>query len=231
MANNSDTHATLLERLRDAQDPLAWDEFFERYWPLIFGYARRRGCSDHTAEEIVQDVMLAVFEKCDVYQYDPARGRFRDWLGGVVRNQVAGRRRRPDERLRARGGNGHDAFTEPEAAEPSPDAFWEAAFEEALLSVLLDMVRQAMTPRTYQAFELFTLHELPGAEVARLTDLSRNAVYQARKEVFRRLRELGATYREDGQLSDRVKQALQSHPGAAVQRSLTTRITNTMRLR
>ncbi len=44
---------------------------------------------------------------------------------------------------------------------------------------------------------------------ARLTGLSRNAVYQARKEVVKRLAELGATYRDDGQLNARVKRALE----------------------
>ena len=88
------TQATLLERIRDGADALAWDEFFGRYWPTIYGFARHRGCSEHTAEEIVQDVMLAVFQYRDVYRYDPARGRFRDWLGTVVRNKVAEYRRR-----------------------------------------------------------------------------------------------------------------------------------------
>ena len=97
----SSTRATLLERLRDGANVLAWDEFFSRYWPTIYSFARYRGCSEHTAEEIVQDVMLKVFQQRDVYQYDPARGRFRDWLGTVVRNQVAEHRRRPGNRLRA----------------------------------------------------------------------------------------------------------------------------------
>ena len=73
------TRATLLERIGDGADALAWDEFFARYWPTIYGFARHRGCAEHTAEEIVQDVMLKVFQQRDVYQYDPARGRFRDW--------------------------------------------------------------------------------------------------------------------------------------------------------
>ena len=37
--------------------------------------------------------------------------------------------------------------------------------------------------RTYLAFELFTLHELPGTRVARATGLSRNAVYEARNRI------------------------------------------------
>jgi RNA polymerase sigma-70 factor (ECF subfamily) len=228
---NSRTRATLLERLRDGADPLVWDEFFQRYWRMIYGLARHRGCSDHTAEEIVQDVMLAVFEKRDVFRYDPGRGRFRDWLGSVVRNKVAEHRRRPAERVRAQGGGVDDGLSEKEDSDAQPDETWEAAFEEALLAVLLDVVRREMNPQTYQAFELAALGELPGAEVARLTGMTRNAVYLARRKVLRRLKELGAPYRDNGQLHRRVARALRARPSAFVERSVTTRIERTMRSR
>ncbi len=102
---DSKTKITLLERLRDGTDPLAWQEFSDRYWRLIFAFAKRRGCSDHTAEEIVQDVMVEVFQNRDTFSYDPARGRFRDWLGTVVRNLVAKYRRQPAQRIRGQGGD------------------------------------------------------------------------------------------------------------------------------
>ena len=228
---NSRTRATLLERLRDASDPLAWDEFFGRYWPLIYASAKRRGCSDHTAEEIVQEVMLKVFEQKDLFQYDPARGRFRDWLGTLVRHGVADCRRRASKRARAHGGDSDLEAIEPKADDAPPDALWEAAFEEALLVVLLDVVRREMDPRAYLAFELFTLNDLPGAKVARYTGLSRNGVYRAHKRAVCRLRQLGAAYRNEGQLGERLKRALGSRPGAAVERSLNTRIEQTMRSR
>ena len=59
--------------------------------------------------------MLNVFEQKDVFHYDPARGRFRDWLGKLVRNKVAQRRRRPSERVRAPGGKSDFGPIEPEA--------------------------------------------------------------------------------------------------------------------
>ena len=76
-AISGNTRPTLLERLQEGCDPLAWEEFYQRYWALIYASAKRRGCSDPTAEEIVQEVMLKVFEQKDVFQYDPARGRVR----------------------------------------------------------------------------------------------------------------------------------------------------------
>ncbi len=231
MVTNSNTQATLLTRLRDGSDPLAWEEFFGRYWSLIYGFARHRGCSEHTAEDIVQDVMLKVFEQKDLFNYDPARGRFRDWLGTLVRNKVAQRRRGPSERVRAQGGDAQIHYAEPEAPQSDPDAAWEAAFEETLLLVLLDVLRREMDPRAYLAFELYTLYDLPGGKVAKYTGLSRNGVYRAHKRALRRLKEFGAAYRTDGRLGERIKRAIRSRPQAAVERSLSTRIEKTMRSR
>ena len=100
------TRPTLLNRLRDGSDTMAWSEFFGCYWPVVFSYARHRGCSEHTAQEVVQDVMLTVFEKRDVFQYDPAKGRFRNWLHRIVNNRVAEQRRRAADADLPRGADG-----------------------------------------------------------------------------------------------------------------------------
>jgi RNA polymerase sigma factor (sigma-70 family) len=224
----SSTRATLLERLRDGADALAWDEFFARYWATIYGFARHRNCSEHTAEEIVQDVMLKVFQQRDVYQYDPSRGRFRDWLCTVVRNSVAEHRRRPANRLRGKGGDSCLAVLEQADDVQTPDAAWESAFENNLLLAMLDAVRRETNARTYLAFELISLEGVSGGEAARITGLTRNAVYKACKRVAERLSELGAPYCENGRLARQIKQAMEQRPPACVERSLTAKIQKTM---
>jgi RNA polymerase sigma factor (sigma-70 family) len=223
----SSTRATLLERLREGANALAWDEFFSHYWPTIYGFARRRGCSEHTAEEIVQEVMLKVFQHRDVYQYDPGRGRFRDWLGMVVRNQVAEYRRRPANRLQGKGGDSDGWIQEAQDGANAEDAR-EAAFERSLLLSLLDTVRRETNARTYVAFELVNLEGLSGSEAARITGLSRNAVYRACKRIIDRLAELGAPYRERGRLIEKIKHALAERPPPAVERSLAATVQKTM---
>lgn len=222
------TRATLLERLRDGGDALAWDEFFARYWPTIYGFARHRGCSEHTAEEIVQDVMLAVFQHRDVYRYDPNRGRFRDWLGTVARNKLVEHRRRPANRVRALGGEAGVDVIERTSVDEGPDAAWETAFENNLLLTLLDAVRREVSARSYLAFELASLEGISPRDVARLAGLSRNAVYKACKRVADRLMELGAPYRDNGQLTAEMRRAMEERPPASVERSLTDRIEKTM---
>ena len=218
------TRATLLDRLRDASDPLVWTEFFERYWRLIYTCGRRLGASAETAEEVVQDVMLTMYGGQVVFRYDPSKGRFRDWLAGIVRHHLGRRRRQPAERIRGAGGDA----TGPEPPAAAVPVDWDAAFEQSLLSVLLNTVRREVSPQTYQAFELATLHEMSGAEVARLTGLTRNAVYLACKRVLERLKELGATYRRDGQLSARLKRALQEPPPPVSEPMLARRVEQTL---
>ena len=228
---SSQTHTTLLDRIRDGEDPVAWDEFWTRYWRAVFNFAKCRGCSEHTAEEIVQDVMLTVFQNRQVFRYDPAKGRFRDWLGGIARNLVNKRRAKPAERVRAVGGDSQNALELAEDPHAPADDVWQQAFDESLLNVLLDLVRREVAPATYQAFELVALEGVSAADAAKLTGLSRNAVYLARKRILERLRELGESYRSEGRLLDRVKQALASAPSAHVERSLTSWMEQSMSAR
>lgn len=224
---SSQTQASLLDRLRDATDPMAWDEFFARYWRLIHRFARLRGCSEHTAEEIVQEAMVAVFRQRDVFRYDQQRGRFRDWLLTIVRNLIAQHRRQPAARLRTVA-NDAPPLADLEVGQAEPDAAWEMAFEETLLATLLDAVRREVAPETYQAFELLVFHGLSGRDVARVTGLSRNAAYLARKRVLHRLRELGADYREHGQLDQRLREALKTMPTRFAERSVSERVEKTL---
>jgi RNA polymerase sigma-70 factor (ECF subfamily) len=198
---------------------------------MIYAFARRRGCSEHTAEEIVQEVMLKVFRNRDIFQYDPARGRFRDWLGTLVRNQVAEYFRRPAQRIKPRGGGGNGSDRQPSAPTPTPEETWESLFESSLLLALLDVVRCEINPREYLAFELFSLRQMKAAEVARVTGVTRNVVYKTHRKVLKRLRELAGTYRDDGQLHQHMREALQAQPSPLVQRSLTQRIEATQQNR
>jgi RNA polymerase sigma-70 factor (ECF subfamily) len=227
----SSTPVTLLKQLRDGANALAWDEFFGRYWPMIYGFARHFGCSEHSGEEIVQEVMLVVFERRDVYQYDPTRGRFRDWLGAIVRNRLAERHRRRSDRIRAVGGEGNNPILELPADEHDAAAAWEAAFESSLLLTLLDVVRRENSARVYLAFELVALQGLSPGEAAQLIGLSRNAVYKAGRRVRRRLVQLGAPYRDEGRLTAEIKQALDRRPLPAVVRCVTARVRQTMHQR
>src|SRR6516162_10502521 len=88
MAEFPPTRASLLLRLRDRRDAAAWDEFVDRYAPLVYGYLRKQGLQDADAADLSQDVLAAVAGAVGRLEYDPARGAFRNWLFTIVRRKL-----------------------------------------------------------------------------------------------------------------------------------------------
>src|SRR5579871_1074582 len=89
MADALLTRASLLARLDDPEDRLAWQQFVDLYGSLVYGFARQRGLQDADAADLTQEVFLAVAQAANRWQYDPRQGTFRGWLFGITRNKVA----------------------------------------------------------------------------------------------------------------------------------------------
>src|SRR5688572_30473159 len=87
-SSDAQTPPSLLLRLRNPRDQDAWDSFVRVYGPLVFGHARRRGLTYQDAEDVAQKVFARVSEAIRTFEYEKERGRFRDWLGLIVRNEV-----------------------------------------------------------------------------------------------------------------------------------------------
>ena len=71
------THPSLLTRVRDPADRVAWREFEARYGPLIVGYCRSLGLQLTDAEDVCQEVMLSLSHALPGFRYDQETG---SWL-------------------------------------------------------------------------------------------------------------------------------------------------------
>jgi len=183
------TSATLLEGLKTAANQTRWQEYVDRYRPLIVSFSRSRGLSADAAEDFAQ---TALFEFSRAYRdgrYDASKGRLRSWLFGIVQRQLANFRR-------GRQGKPHGAVelesshVEPLARDSELEASWEEEWRKAVLNQSLSEIRGLVEPRTYAAFEEFALKERPAAEVARDLGITENAVFGAKRRVLQRLREI-----------------------------------------
>src|SRR5262245_44373845 len=83
------TRASLLVRLRDPRDGDAWRLFADTYVPLVYGHLRRHGLQEADAADVAQEVLTQVARSIGGFDYQPERGRFRGWLGAVVRSKLA----------------------------------------------------------------------------------------------------------------------------------------------
>ena len=80
--------------VRDKRDRAAFGRLFDYFAPRLKGIMMRGGLTDGSAEDVVQDVMLAVWHKAA--QFDPHRPEAAGWIYGIARNRrIDLARRRP----------------------------------------------------------------------------------------------------------------------------------------
>jgi RNA polymerase sigma-70 factor (ECF subfamily) len=176
------TPGSLLDQLRRTGDQAAWEHFVRLYTPLFFFWARRLGCSDADAADLVQDVFAVLVEKLPQFRYDPTRS-FRGWLWTILANKARDRRRAvvPDAL---------DSARLPASPEPDPaNALAEREYQGYLVRRALQLIQAEFQPATWQAFWECVTTDQSAAEVAAKLGLSVDAVYQAKSRVLRRLRQ------------------------------------------
>lgn len=183
------TRQTLLSRLRDLDDDASWRRFFDLYWRLLYNFARKSGLDDVAAREIVQDTVISLARKMPEYQYDPAKGTFRQWLMRITRRRVV-------DHLRRQYRQPLIADVMPEALEDLPEhaatvtdraqtfeAAWDEEWERATFDSALARVRETTNPRHFQAFDYCVLKEWPVTKVADTLGMNAAQVYLAKHRV------------------------------------------------
>jgi len=179
------TRVSLLGRLKDWQDQAGWQEFFDTYWPLIYGVARQSGLNDAEAQDVVQETMSSVAKHMPRFVYNPAIGSFKTWLLNMTRWRIADqmRKRVPVAEFSVRIGDstaGIDANPVDHLADPASlnlNALWETEWEENLLTAAIARVKRRSDPEKYQIFDLYAQKGLPAEKVASIFGVSIDQVY------------------------------------------------------
>lgn len=188
------TQEGLIARIRDKDANEAWQEFYETYCRVIYGYARRFGLNCDDAEDIVQDVFVKITRQLPSFHYDRSRGRFLSWIKTITRTTVTDflrrRRSRIEGQLRVESRDASQSIVEqivdPDAPE-TPDP-WQAEWRGSVLAQALERTQAHVDPKTFRAFVLCAFDGRQPAKVARALGMSTNSVYVAKSRVLRQLK-------------------------------------------
>ncbi len=191
------TRPSLLLRIRDRTDVEAWRAFAEAYTPLVYEYCRRRGLQSSDVSDVTQEVMIQVCRSIRDFSYQPERGRFRDWLGSVVRSKILRFYRGDGRAGKGRGGDLEPGDLMQAIAAASADTLWNESFQARVLEVALGRARPHFADSTWTAFERSWLQGRPASEVAQEIGVPIEKVYVARSRVLKKLQEEVATLAED----------------------------------
>ncbi len=83
-----ETNPSLILRIKDPQNAVAWNELMAIYRPVVYRLARRKGLLHEDAEDLVQGVFLSVAKAIDRWEHGDHQPRFRNWLGKIARNAI-----------------------------------------------------------------------------------------------------------------------------------------------
>jgi RNA polymerase sigma factor (sigma-70 family) len=193
----TDTSTTLLGRLAlFPLDQAAWEEFVERYGPLVVNWCRRWGAQEADALDVTQVVLSKLAVQMRRFAYDPSRS-FRTWLHTVALNAWRDSldARRPDT---ASGRSETLELLRGLEARDDLVRRLDQQYDLELLEEASRRVRCRVQPRTWSAYELTAVGGVSGAEAAARLGMSIGSVFMAKANVLRMLRE------EIQELDDRI---------------------------
>ncbi|HEY5912104.1 MAG TPA: sigma-70 family RNA polymerase sigma factor [Verrucomicrobiae bacterium] len=192
------TRFSLLLRLKNWADRDSWQEFFDTYWRLLYNVARKAGLPDADAQEVVQDTIIAAAKNIGGFKADPKHGSFKAWLLQQARWQIAGCCRQrakagapanPDRATPGAIGRQDDTnrtdtlgrIADPEGIEL--ERVWDQEWSENRMAVALERVKQQVSVKQYQIFDLSVLQGASCSETARTIGVSMASVYMAKYRV------------------------------------------------
>ena len=183
------TRPSLLSRVRDVADGMAWRTFVEIYVPLLHGYFTRSGVPHHDAADLTQEVLQAVATHAGQFDYDPRKGSFRGWLFAITRNKLRNDLARRKNHPKAAGGTDMRRMMDEVPDELVSEEFWNQEHQRRLFHWAVGRIRQDFQQTTWDAFWRTAVEEKTAAHVARELNISVGAVYIARSRVLTRLRD------------------------------------------
>ena len=184
----------LLARLAEREtgiDQAAWRIFFERYQPVMVEYARMKGAGDE-AEDIVQEVFADLAKVFKVGRYVRDKGRFKNYLAKMLRNELVSRFRRVQVRPEgnsvtldaARDEAKSELQVEPAFAEmDADDEAWELARHRAAVEHVL--AKTALSEQSRRIYRELMATGDNCAEVARRLGIPPATVRQVKSRVTR----------------------------------------------
>ena len=175
------TSKTLLDKIASG-DEISWNDFYEKYSPIVKALAKFKGLDASAADDVCQQVMLQFFKQSKTFKFDPDIARFRTYFGRIVRGRIIDHLRKKHETPVAE--------FEAVPVDPEADELFMNEWRKLILQEAQAELKSRVAPETYQAYELYAVQGRPAEKVAAYLDCSTNQVYQAKKRCFAMMREI-----------------------------------------
>lgn len=176
------TDKLLLDKLKTG-DNVSWEKFYQTCRPLVFLRANDFHLNQKQKEELLQSVVCVFFTECQKFEYDPEKGRFRDYLKTIVSRQIYKLLKEKD-----RSSNSFIPIGEELFPDYSMEETWNKEWRNHFLKNSLRKLKETFPQIAYRAFFLYAVKGESPQTVAHKLNCSTNFVYGAKNRAIKILR-------------------------------------------
>jgi RNA polymerase sigma-70 factor, ECF subfamily len=170
-------------------DREAWNRFVDTYSPYIVRWCQAMGLQDADAADATQSVLMKLIQAMRTWEFQPDRGRFRNWLRTVTHNVAVDLNRSWKERAAGDTAVWQGLTQIPD--ESLQTTLWdsiETAYQKELLELASNVVQLKVQPQTWAAYHETSVLGKTAREAADTLGLSVGEVYVAKSRVIKMLR-------------------------------------------
>lgn len=181
------TRESLLLKIRNPDNAVAWEEFVNIYRPVVYRIATARGLQHADALDLVQTVFVSIAGAIPRWEKRSGSTKFRHWLKRVAKNATLNALTRKSP-FQADGGSTAVCLLN---EHPSPDAATQSMidleYRRELFLRAAEEVRADIQPDTWKAFELTAIDGMKNEQAAKELGKSIGTIHASRSRVMKRL--------------------------------------------
>ena len=182
------TSISMLVRLQQTDDSRNWDRLVELYAPLLLLWIRKYDVQRSDADDLVQEVLMAVAKDLKSFDHNGQPGAFRSWLRTILihrlRNFWRAQGRRPQASVDSDIDRRLDQLEDPTS---ELSKVWNQQHDRFVVRQLLASAEARFQARTWTAFRRVALDGARPDVVAKELGISLNAVFIAKSKLIHQL--------------------------------------------
>ena len=183
--SDNSVSSSVLERAK-LGDQDAFRKITQLYAGLVYYWIRQVELSPEHAEDVSQQVFMAVSQNLKTFQRTKPADSFRAWIRVITRSKIADHRRKNTGVERAIGGE--------ESLNEVPDEVKDGEDEDddrdkaILYQKAVQFIKGEFSDKDCKAFLMLVVDGIPAKDVADNLGMSVNEVYIAKSRILKRLR-------------------------------------------
>lgn len=177
MSENYNTRQTLLLKLKDQRDDHAWNDFYETYYRYIRAILWNMNLKEADANDILQSVMLKIWNKLPEFDYQSKKGKFRNWISIITANTAKNYIRSENRLYNCLNGEKSSWLDDYKNATlpPEIEEISSKEWEKFVSSMAWENVSESLSSKVKETFERLMKGEST-REVANALEINENTV-------------------------------------------------------